>query len=657
MVFFPEWTDHGVAHIQDVLTTATALISDEAWLEFTPADAAALIIAVICHDIAMYLSEDGFVELSRSNANCNVVPGDRAWCELWEQFWIATRKYGGNPLDGICVHGALADPATWTGTQRRVIGDQFLRVHHGKLAHQVALCGLPAVDGESLGIIDAITPEMRDIGGLIARSHTMQLRDCLPYMKRNYDVREYQKIHAVFLMALLRVADYLQIQAERAPGDFLKTVKLRSRRSRREWDTHDAVRDVRQSHEDPRAMFVHALPKSVTTWSGIKRWLRGIQSELDASWEVLDELNGRFDGLKRLTMTIRRVRSNLDDSSAFAQSVSYVPAVVRFRIADSEVLKRLVGPLYGDSPSIGVRELVQNAVDAVLELRSLDPAKQVRGIDGVDADVLVTLEKGADGVDWLHVEDRGIGMTVDVIQSYFLVAGKSYRESEQWKAAFLDERGASSVMRTGRFGVGALSAFLLGDEIQVTTRNANSDTCVRFSASLSRKMISLDVERPPIGALRPLSLPVGTRLSVKLRRRERIILETEQDVPIGEYSESWDWYCLSDPKVIRRVKQTDNAMELSQFCALPGADTSVELLNEKGFHQLAPEKIGRFAGVHWTYNRQLKRGSRKQTSLMAFGGLVCNGIAVKAGPLFTKEWRLPFISVFDANAELPLAVR
>jgi HSP90 family molecular chaperone len=35
------------------------------------------------------------------------------------------------------------------------------------------------------------------------------------------------------------------------------------------------------------------------------------------------------------------------------------------------LLKLLVGPLYSDDPGIGLRELLQNAIDAVRELKEL----------------------------------------------------------------------------------------------------------------------------------------------------------------------------------------------------------------------------------------------------------------------------------------------
>jgi len=64
---------------------------------------------------------------------------------------------------------------------------------------------------------------------------------------------------------------------------------------------------------------------------------------------------------------------------------------------------------------------------------------------------------------------RGIGMTVDTVINYFLKAGASLRRSELWRETYEDAEGKSRVLRSGRFGVGVLAAYLLGDEISVAT--------------------------------------------------------------------------------------------------------------------------------------------------------------------------------------------
>lgn len=83
--FFPDYTDHGPDHIANVLKTASSLISDEGRKNLTPGDAAVLTLAVLLHDSAMHLSEDGFVALVNSDPTETVIQGfnDKPWPLLW----------------------------------------------------------------------------------------------------------------------------------------------------------------------------------------------------------------------------------------------------------------------------------------------------------------------------------------------------------------------------------------------------------------------------------------------------------------------------------------------------------------------------------------------------------------------------------------------
>jgi hypothetical protein len=87
--FFPEYTKHDIEHIEGVRRTATGLIRDEAWEAITPSDAAVLTLAVLLHDCAMHLSEDGFFSLLEEGRRDKSVAGmtDRPWHLLWEDFF------------------------------------------------------------------------------------------------------------------------------------------------------------------------------------------------------------------------------------------------------------------------------------------------------------------------------------------------------------------------------------------------------------------------------------------------------------------------------------------------------------------------------------------------------------------------------------------
>lgn len=62
-VFFPEYTDHSLVHLEEVLASADSLISDISWEHLTPEDAAVIVLAGLLHDSALHLTEDGFYSL------------------------------------------------------------------------------------------------------------------------------------------------------------------------------------------------------------------------------------------------------------------------------------------------------------------------------------------------------------------------------------------------------------------------------------------------------------------------------------------------------------------------------------------------------------------------------------------------------------------
>lgn len=113
--------------------------------------------------------------------------------------------------------------------------------------------------------------------------------------------------------------------------------------------------------------------------------------------------------------------------------------------------------LYG-SPRVYVRELLQNAVDAITARRETDPRAPARvRIEPPD----VT----ADGA--LRIHDTGIGLTEAQVHELLATIGRSSKR---------DELGFARHEFLGQFGIGLLSCFLVADEIRVVTRSGEEST-------------------------------------------------------------------------------------------------------------------------------------------------------------------------------------
>jgi hypothetical protein len=682
--FFPDYTDHGTEHINCVLKSEVELVPKQVWENsrkdsdprlLCDADAAVIIGATLLHDIAMHLRPDGFRELVSKNSRFQPLPwfkesheehsADRPWPELWEHYVREARRFSDRDLTNIIgedptrvckFHDVPEDAGQWGRNHCLIIGE-FIRRHHARLAHEVAIYGFPglpagSIEGQfpAMGMEQGL-PLMRlaDLIGLSARSHWMSLRICKSYLDSGpfYPGTPRPMGTAVlFPMALLRVADYLQIDRQRAPAILLQLRNPQSPVSVLEWKKHIAVQNIGPA-TDPRGKMVTVSPGlGLLLYLQLRQLLEGLQAEIDHSTAVLDEAYGTLTelGLHQLNLATRRVYSNLQ-SPAFRDSLPYVPNRTGFS-ADPNLLTLLVEPLYGKEPSVGVRELMQNAVDAVCELEAWCAAhgRPIESLDlpDQDGDVLIELIKRQDGTWFIRVRDRGIGMTSETIQNYFLRAGASFRRSAEWANEFLDEEGHPRLTRAGRFGIGAFAVFLLGPSFRLQTRHAGAERSMGYTIEASANSTLIEIRRLD-------GLPIGTTVEAELSSDsvKAFDLESEKYAGYQGPQKRIDWFCWDWPKVVQRVVRGPKPEMLTQQFKAPIRKAELppewRIIHPKGFD-----------AVYWTF--------REAPTLS------CNGLKVGTPRSFLSDagfgWQVeatgllpPKIAIMDSAANLPLTTQ
>lgn len=677
MVFFDEYTDHSIIHVEDVIRTAVDLMTEEALEQITPQDAAVLIIGICFHDSAMHLSEEGFFSLVDPEHKWKAINffDSVNWSQLWVEFLGEARRFDDRKLLSIFGDTKPVEPPALSSIdlskRDRLLIGEFLRRHHPRLAHEIAINGVPGINGKSYPIFETYGDStLENLSGLVARSHGMDLRLCVDYLVKERALIEYQGIHPVFLMVLLRVADYLQIQEKRAPSETLKIRALISPISQGEWKVHHCVKNITLGINDPEAIFIDARPEDIHTFLRIRQWISGIQKELDLSWAVLGEVYGRFtkEGFNNFTLNLRRIRSSIDDLKAFRNEVKYIPEKISFEASNSDLLKLLIGPLYGERPSIGVRELVQNSVDAVREMNDFiiqdDKLESIKR-SNIPVDVLVEiiLDEESKLPTKVIVTDKGVGMTIDILKNYFLNVGASFRKSDAWKKSHQTESGDSRVIRSGRFGVGALAAFLIGNEIKVTSRYFEDEKGFQFTAKLDEDSISIS----------QLECDIGTRLEVIIPEDCREHVNESFFQGSDSYNESGSslkFYLLDEPSLLITVSINDE--EVKRYIEVPSD-------SERWLFPWRYCEHPKFDKIFWTYSNA---GEHEEThnpwgdytyvssKTNYFHHFTCNGIVViENTDLDDKEYNdwliykdhfipkgfiAPAISLFDKNGYLPL---
>lgn len=646
-------------------------------------DAIVLIGATLLHDIAMHLRPDGFLELVAVTSRFRPLPwfkdeqedhaADRPWRELWLDYQREARRFSDRDLGNIIGLESVRqgwkfdklpeNTGQWERNHCLIIGE-FIRRHHARLAHEIAMYGFPGLDvGSNEGQFPALGEKgnhlqrWADLIGLAARSHGLSLRVCQAYLNQSPIYSDELKPggSAVFYpMALLRVADYLQIDRQRTPTALLKLRNPQSPISVQEWNKHLAVQRISTSRHNPYSKTITVSQDvSLAVYLQLRDLLAGLQAEMDHATAVLDEVYGRCTdlGLHQLNLATRRIVSNLH-SPAFRDNLPYVPERTGFA-ADPNLLTLLVEPLYGKEPSVGVRELMQNAVDAVRELHAWcetrDIAVESLDLPEQDSDVQIDFIKRDDGTWFLRVTDKGIGMTADTIQNYFLRAGASFRQSKEWSKEFLDEEGKPKVLRAGRFGVGAFAVFLLGSSFRLLTRHAGETKNNGYSVEASADSHLIEICKKE-------ALPVGTVIEVDLSAEPikalRLDDEKRRFHPFTPGA-NIDWFCLDWPIVTSRINK-GGACEVE----IPTQKHRVSLGKSTALNETPPEWSviypPDFEKIYWTFSD--------------FPSLVCNGIKIRerfeefpGNESFDwpnkKQFNAPNIAVFDNGSKLSLTIQ
>jgi molecular chaperone HtpG len=124
------------------------------------------------------------------------------------------------------------------------------------------------------------------------------------------------------------------------------------------------------------------------------------------------------------------------------------------------------------SPRVYIRELLQNAVDAITATGDVERGR-------VD---LVT------GDGRLRVSDNGIGLTEAQVHELLATIGRSSKR---------DELGFQRHEFLGQFGIGLLSCFLVADEIHVHTRREGAPAVLWIGSSDGRYEVRPGEEREP----------------------------------------------------------------------------------------------------------------------------------------------------------------
>ena len=490
----PGYTVHDETHLDAVWDTASLVANPG--LTLSPPEGFVFGGAVLLHDAAMTLAAypGGLAELKTTPA------------------WADAAALQGLPR---FVPGSTASPPISAEVERQ-IKTAVLRRLHAEKAEELATQGwLVGRDSdERVYLIDNFDLR-RFYGktiGLLAHSHWWPISRVERDLARILGALPPHTRHTVDILklaALLRVADALQLDRRRAPY-FWRALEQPEGISALHWTSQEKL--AFPYIKDGAVIFTSGEPfefEEAEAW-----WLA--YDALSMADRELHDADILLRNQGRSGLAVQRV-DGVGNPQVMAKHLrvsGWRPVETQLRVSDvPKIVKTLGGEqLYGNDPTAPVRELLQNAMDAIQARQRLQARPPEWGSIAVD------LTDRDDGI-WLSVEDTGVGMSEAVLTGALLDFGSSLWRSPQIFDEFpgLAARGMDAI---GRFGIGFFSVFMLGDFVRVITRRYNQAEADALILEFRAGISSRPILYPALPGRAPLD--GGTRVEIRLRFDPRV---------------------------------------------------------------------------------------------------------------------------------------
>ncbi len=507
--FLPQYTLHDQTHILNVLCLMDNLTPDAVMDKLEPLECALCILAAYTHDLGMALQDEEYRALKDElgEENRRRLP----FLRFRDGYAEEVRQ-----LERLEKSEAAGDKTRAEHIEAHILAEYIRKTHsEGDVDRSRINQWLEAMKAKGVAnnasLFDAGVDYQQWLV-LISASHAYDATWLRNQFATEEAPRAFQVlignslINLAFPGLLLRLADIMDFDASRTPRILFKHAGIENKVSLQEWRKHLAITGWALEtlpNNEPQLTYAalqcdHPVyEKSIRDFVGwIEAEIRAVRGELDWQRRVLADRGQRYD-----IHLPRGVHLDIHPKG-WPQNPCYTYHDLQFQLDQDEIQQLLMGEtLYGD-PGLCIRELLQNALDA-LELRDLRLRMSERGetlskpvdplpvVNGTREELQVRLSWGRDkesDQEFIRVSDNGTGMTERIITEYFTQVGKSfYRSPEYSQEKATLKAGGIATSPISIFGIGILSCFMIGDRLRVRTRpgGANDGDRAAYDVTIS----------------------------------------------------------------------------------------------------------------------------------------------------------------------------
>lgn len=473
----PTFTDHTLKHMDALWGITDRILTQHEVTALSPGEAFILTCGFYLHDIGMaYAATDvGMARIRSSPAYASFMAS---------------------------AHSSLHADTTF---QARALA-YAVRTIHADAAAELATKPVP---GTTIYLFDSqsIRDAWADTCGSVAASHHWSLETIEQKLGSpgNVALPGGRSGDLGYTAALLRLADYAHINRDRA-------CKI-ERAFRQRIDPKSLIHWFAQENVDgperDGADLVYRAAKPIADvdgWWLYYEMLKGLDDEIRMVRRYLDR---RASSQSRLSLQGVRGVTSPEEAAVFVPTTGFLPIEINLRTGSIERLVQLLAgeSLYGPDPMAAVRELIQNSRDAVMLKATI--ASSPFDMAALSIPIRLALKTTGPSPQ-LEITDPGVGMTRKVMTDYLISIASDYWTSE-FNTDFPEARGRG-FKPAGKFGIGFLSVFMLGEEVTVESNRSGGERLRLRLRGVGRR-----------GEIRTSPTTSGSGTAVRLELRESVV--------------------------------------------------------------------------------------------------------------------------------------
>lgn len=311
----------------------------------------------------------------------------------------------------------------------------------------------------------------------ICQSHNESLEWLKTELKQE-DFRGNYPYNAQYIALLLRLADLLDIDESRTPMHLYQLVDPEGIGDL-EWRQHFIIANTPKIYVNDitkqKVIRLYGESSEPKVHRKLLKYIDYVNHELLDAVNLSDSFQEKKYAIILKSCIENRIQTKAFTFSDFRLDLDY-----------NAVTKLLMGEhIYGDK-KYGLRELVQNSIDACMLMKEVSENHKDYQFKKYDPYINIIINKDKKEV---MITDNGIGMSLDILKKYFLNVGVSYYASNEYKYK------GYTYNPIGNYGIGFLSCFMLSSRVNIESRRYDDQKLNKIELERNSEYICLTQEQ------------------------------------------------------------------------------------------------------------------------------------------------------------------